>query len=84
MKPLGLTEYGKKKISISKELQDYGQWSNTFWHEWIHAQLHETGYSKLSENEAFVEAMAQGLMRFFTDPQGRQLLKDMLKQIAPK
>lgn len=84
MKPLELTEYGKKRISVSVELQDYGQWSNTFWHEWFHAAFHELGYDRLADNEPLVEALAQSLMRFFGDAQGRLLLQGMLKDIKPK
>lgn len=84
MSPLGKTNYNKKMISIAKRLQDYGQWSVTFWHEWMHAVTFENGYEFIADNEAFVESMGQAIMRFFTDPQGRLLIKGMLKHIKPK
>jgi len=84
MGPLGRVDYGKKTISVNKTMQDYGQWSTSFWHEWFHAVFHENGYISVSENEALIESSAQALMRMFTDPQGRLLLKGMLKHVAPK
>jgi hypothetical protein len=81
IKPLGLTKFGKKTISVSKALSDHGQWSNTFWHEWIHAVTYEGGYDGLNDNEAFVEFMAGALMRMFTDPVGRALIERMLKHL---
>lgn len=84
IKPLGLTKHGKKTIQIHKDMTDYGQWSATFWHEWMHAVLFENGYLAISENEAFVESMGQAIMRMFTDVQGRLLIKGMLKHIEPK
>lgn len=84
MKPLGQCNYGKKKIKISRTLKDYGQWSNAFWHEWFHAVAFELGYEKVADNEALVEAFAQAMMRFFTDPQGRLLMQGFLDHVEPK
>lgn len=84
MKPLGLVNYGKKTISVNKKLQDYGQWSSTFWHEWFHAVYFENGYEAMSDNEALVEASGQAMLRMFTDPQGRLLIEGMLKHLRPK
>lgn len=81
---LGETKFGAKKIKVRFDLEDYGQWSATFWHEWLHAVTYENGYNLLTDNEAFVESTAQAIMRFFTDPQGRILLEGMLKHIKPK
>ena len=83
IKPLGLTKFGKKTISVSRDLTDHGQWSATFWHEWMHAAAHEGGYNAINDNEAFIEYMGQAIMRMFTDPVGRALLERMLKHLDP-
>ncbi len=82
IKPLGLTKFQKKTISINKRITDKGPWSATFWHEWMHAVTHEGGYEKINDNEAFIEYMAQAVMRMFSDPVGRALLEQMLKHIG--
>lgn len=43
----------------------------TFWHEWLHAALHELGYDHLNENEAFIEGMSQALARAVQAAPGR-------------
>jgi hypothetical protein len=83
IKSLGLTTFGKKKLEISKKLQDKGQWSSTFWHEWLHAVAFEGGYDRITENEAFIEYTSQAIMRMFTDPVGRALLENMLLHLDP-
>lgn len=81
---LGLTNYSDKTIAVSKLLTDYGNWSQTFWHEWMHAVTHELGYEQISDNEAFVEAMAGAIMTFLTDPNGRAILQNMMDKIPTR
>lgn len=84
MKPLGLTKFAKKTIYVNRCLKEKGQWSNTFWHEWIHAVAHEGGYEAISDNEAFVEYLAQAIMRMLADPVGAELVKRMAKDLSQK
>lgn len=84
MKPLGLCSFDKKTIYINKCLTEKGQWSNAFWHEWLHAVAHEGGYTKVSDNEAFIEYVAGALMRMVADPVGGEMLKRMIKNLAPE
>lgn len=82
MKPLGLTKFHKKTLYVNKALQDVGAWSNTFWHEWLHAVAHEGGYAKICDNEAYTEYMAQAILRMLTDPTGREIVKRMIRDLA--
>lgn len=81
---LGECDYGAKTITIDKSLNDYGPWSVTFWHEWFHATFYENGYAHMTDNEGLVEACSQAVMRMFSDPQGRVLIRDMLKYLDPQ
>lgn len=58
----GLTELGDRTITLDTSQSDRAM-VLTFWHEWLHAALHENGYDKSGDDEAFVEAMAQSLTR---------------------
>jgi hypothetical protein len=82
-KHLGQTKFHKKQIEVSKLLTDKGQWSSTFWHEWLHAVAFEGGYNQITDNEAYIEYTAQAILRMFTDPVGRALLENMLEHLNP-
>lgn len=82
MKPLGLTKFHKKTLYINKDLKDVGQWSGTFWHEWLHAVSHEGGYERLCDNEAYIEYTAQAIMRMLADPVGGEMVRRMIKDLA--
>jgi len=78
---LGECDYKNKIITIDSSVRDYSPWSHTFWHEWFHGTFYENGYEHMADNEALIEASAQALMRMFSDPQGRILIRDMLKHL---
>ena len=58
-------------IEIAKRHRITGQafsdevWYNTFWHETVHAILHDMGHEALFKNEAFVQGMADRLCGVF-------------------
>lgn len=58
----GLTEFPKRTISLHADLLPRAHLL-TFWHEYLHAALHELGHHDLGRDEAFVEGLAQTLSR---------------------
>lgn len=58
----GVTYLDAKTIHIDTSQCEKAQLL-TFWHEYLHAALHELGYDKKCDNEAFVEGLAQTLSR---------------------
>lgn len=81
MKPLGLTKFDKKTLLVNKDLKEVGQWSASFWHEWLHAVAYEGGYNRLCDNEAFIEYMGQAIMRMLADPVGGEMVARMVKDL---
>ena len=51
---------GKARVSISPECNEQAR-EQTFWHEFMHCALTHLGYSKLNDNEQFIDQMAQCL-----------------------
>lgn len=58
----GLTELVDRTITLDSALAPRAK-VLTFWHEYLHAALHENGYEKSGDDEAFVEATAQSITR---------------------
>jgi hypothetical protein len=81
MGPLGLTKFHKKTIYVNKQLKEVGAWSATFWYEWLHAVAHQGGYYRVSDNEAYIEYMAQAIMRMLTDETGREIVLRMVNDL---
>ena len=83
MKALGLTNFHKNRVYITRALKDIGPWGDTFWHEWMQAVAFQGGYNRITDNEAYIEYMAQALMRLLSDPIGNELVKQMVRRLAP-
>lgn len=58
----GLVVFDDRTIRINNDQSESGV-VLTFWHEYLHALLHENGNRELCENEGLVEALAQSLVR---------------------
>lgn len=58
----GITKFPERTIEMHTQQSESGL-VLTFWHEWLHAVLHELGYPKLCHNENLVEGLSQHLVR---------------------
>lgn len=58
----GSTDSDRKQITLNRAMPREAM-ILTFWHEAMHAILHELGEMDAADNEAFVEAMAQNIAR---------------------
>lgn len=58
----GIARFPEKTIEMRTD-QSEGGLVLTFWHEWLHAVLHELGYERLCHNENLVEGLSQHLVR---------------------
>ena len=66
---MGTVIYADKKIEVATHSSTSGKGfkneevADTFWHEFVHAVLHEMGEKKLRDDEAFVTRFASILTR---------------------
>lgn len=58
----GLCDFDAKIIEVCST-DSLDVMVTTYWHEWAHAFLHETGATALSEDETFVETLAQNIAK---------------------
>lgn len=58
----GMCDYNTKTITIDAN-QDHDAQFATFWHEFMHATTLELGYDEVSDDESFVESVAQNIAR---------------------
>ena len=67
----GTFDSEKSTIAIVKTDNRQNQ-EATFWHEFVHCALTTLGYSKLNNNEKFVERMGQCLYQLHKSKKGEQ------------
>jgi len=73
---LGLIQLHSKKIQIYDGFDEQTK-KQTFWHEFVHAALHEIDATELNNNETFINMLGKVIYAFLEDNSVERVYKQI-------